>query len=295
MGQAIRGILGEGEMTPYYDKDGITIYLGDCLKIMPKLNPGFDAIIADLPYGVTRSSWDNIIPLEPLWVEYRRLIKTGGVIVLNADDSFATELKLSNQKWYRYRWIWVKNQPTGIGIVNFQPMRCAEDILIFYKSFGIFNKQLVESKILDRHLGKPNGKFYANNSTGVNVSSRKMKKTSNYENILLKQVNPRNILEFDVVPHSKGTYHPNQKPIALLSYLIRTYTNPDNLILDNAMGSGTTLVAAQNEGRRAVGIEISEEYCKIAVERLRQKSLFGILRPELKQEPKQLRFDNDPN
>lgn len=275
-------------MTPYYERNGITIYCGDCLEVMPQLEKPFDAIIADLPYGTTACSWDVVIPFEALWEQYKRL--TSGAVVLFGTQPFTTILIMSNFEWFKYCWVWIKNQPTGIGTVKYQPMRCTEDIMVFYKSFGIFNKQMTNSKISDRELGKSNGKFYAVKSPSINISSVMVEKNDNPNNILRSRVNPRNALEFDVVPHSLGTLHPTQKPVALLAYLIRTYTNPGNIVLDNTMGSGTTLVAAQQEGRRAVGIEISEEYCQIAIERLRQRSMFQVIEMPKQPEPKQIKL-----
>ena len=249
-------------MTPYYERGGITIYCGDCLEIMPGLDGPFDAIIADLPYGTTACEWDSVIPLEPLWAEYRRLIKRRGAIVLTASQPFTTDLINAARDWFKYEWIWDKRSPVDFLNVKIKPMSQHEEILIFCGSRPTYNPQY-----RDDVIKKP--------QQGVRVNGKQNRVYGQSNNIRNFGVGyPKTILSFPRPTTNKQ--HPTQKPVALMSYLIRTYTNPGELILDNTMGSGTTLVAAQTEGRRAVGIELSEDYCKIAVERLRQPSFFSI-------------------
>lgn len=246
-------------MTPYYERDGITIYCGDCLEIMPQLEGPFDAIMADLPYGTTAAKWDKIISLAALWREYKRLIKKNGAIALNCKQPFTTLLGASNFDWLRYELIWKKSNGGEFLNANRKPLPRHENILIFSNGQTTYNPQMTE--------GKP----YACTSAGVGIT------TDDLSVIGWKTENdgyryPVSVLDF---PNETGL-HPTQKPVALLRYLIRTYTNPGDLILDNTIGSGTTLVAAQNEGRQAVGIDTSEAYCKMAVSRLRQKSFFSL-------------------
>jgi site-specific DNA-methyltransferase (adenine-specific) len=245
------------------------VYHGDCLEVMDHIdNKSTDMILCDLPYGTTACSWDVIIPFGPLWKQYKRIIKHNGTIVLTATEPFASHLRMSNIKWYKYDWYWKKNQPTGIGTVKYQPMKVIENILVFYKGFGIFNKQNRKSIITDRKLGVGNGKFTVKKSPSMNISSNKIKKISNPANVLLEWVNPVNCLEFKVVSHSKGTLHPTQKPVALFEYLIKTYTNEGDLVLDNCAGSGTTGIAARNLGRNFILIEKEKEYVEVIKKRL---------------------------
>lgn len=216
-----------------------------------------DMILADLPYGTTACSWDIVISFEPLWVQYKRVIKKKGAIVLFGSFPFSDLLVASMIDWFKYKWYWEKNIPTGIGTVKYQPMRCIEEILVFYKNFRIYNKINAKSKITDRNLGKHNGVFNEKKpSSSTNVSSKQLKRINNPDNILIVDVNPVNLLKFNVVNHSLGTLHPTQKPIALLEYLIKTYTQEGDLVLDNCMGSGSTGIACLNTKRDFIGIEL---------------------------------------
>ncbi len=246
-------------MTPFYQHNGITIYCGDCLEIMPKLEPGFDAIIADWPYGTTACSWDSIIDLSKLWPECKRL--TNGPIVTTSNEPFTSILITNDLKLFKYRWTWRKSRPTGFLDSAHKPLRDSEDIPVFYESKVTFNPQ--------KSKGKPNhvkeGKAHASKVTNIYSHFERIAEFATTDKF------PRLVLEFASLDPSK-TVHETQKPVSLYQYLIRTYTNPGELVLDNAIGSGTTLRAAQNEGRQAVGIELDEEYCRIAVQRLRQQS-----------------------
>ncbi len=257
-------------MLPYYSKNGIVIYCGDCLEIMPCIDLQFDSIFSDLPYGVTGCKWDSVIPLDLVWVEYKRLIKDSGAIILSADEPFSSALGASNLEWLKYKWIWVKNRPSDKFNAKNKPMDIFEDIFIFspgniangssnkmtYNPQGITSiNKIVRGRTGERHYGtRP-------------LSSRKKRYIATQSNY------PVNILYF---PRDEPLIHPTQKPVALMSYLINTYTNYGEIILDNAMGVGTTLIAALTEGRQAVGREISEDYCKVAKEQLQQPSFFSI-------------------
>jgi len=225
-----------------------------------------DMVLADLPYGTTACKWDSVIPFAPLWAAYRRVCKPNAAIVLTASQPFTSALVMSNLSGFKYEWIWEKNQPSGIATARFRPMKNHENILVFCDGRGVYNKQPTRSKITDRALGKSNGKFW--DKTNVGVTGMKPKKTSNPDNILLENVNPRTVIQFSIPPNAKGKMHPTQKPVALMEYLIRTYTNEGQTVLDNTMGSGTTGVACANTGRRFIGIERDEAYFAIARQRI---------------------------
>lgn len=243
-------------MKPYYDKGGITIWCGDCLEVMPRLDGSFDAIISDWPYGTTACHWDSVIPLEPLWKECKRL---SNLAVLFGSQPFTTDLINSNREWFRYEWIWEKQQGTGYLNANRVPMKSHENVLVFYPRLGTFNPQKEDGEPYRATRGAVGGFVRDKTVGGWQTESD----GSRF---------PKTVLRYN---DEKG-HHPTQKPEPLLAYLVRTYTNPGDIILDNTVGSGTTLVAAQNEGRRAVGIELDEEYCRVAVDRLRQRSFWSL-------------------
>src|SRR3990167_9954034 len=241
-----------------------TIILGDCLEVMKDIpDKSIDMILADLPYGTTACKWDTIIPFEPLWEQYKRIIKDNGAIVLTASQPFTSTLVMSNIKMFKYEWIWSKKVGSGLLNANRLPLKSHESILIFYKNQPTYNKQ--------KWIGKPNHargnpKTTKNSLYGDYDIVDNFDKTNNLKN-------PLSVIEFDKI-HPSKTIHPTQKPVALFEYLIKTYTNEGDLVLDNCAGSGTTAVACKNLGRKFIGIEISEKYCQIARERLRQEILF---------------------
>lgn len=275
-------------MKPYYNRNGIAIYCGDCLEVMPGLDAEFDAVIADLPYGTTACSWDAVIPFEPLWREYKRLIKENGAVVLFGGQPFTTDLIASNRKWFKYEWVWSKGTISNFQLANFAPLKEHENILVFSGKPMRYNPQL---KKKNAPIDKRNWSLLGKRMDRLNHFNSPPKKGAK----ILTHSYPRTILKFNSYQgEANGSHrlHPTQKPVELLAYLIRTYTNPGELILDNVMGSGTTLVAAQNQGRQAVGIEISEEYCKVAVDRLRQPSFFSLpTNGNVKSEPQQIKMD----
>jgi len=254
-------------ITPYYSNRGITIYCGDCLEVMPQLEPEVDAIITDLPYGTTACSWDTVIPFAPMWERVKRLLKPNGAFVTTASQPFASLLVCSNLEWFRYEWVWYKNTATGITSASRQPLKQHELISVF-GNCAVYNPQPTER--VDKS-GRARYPMQSGKSNHYKELSPLPPKQYDPENCY-----PKSVIRFATPPNSLGKLHPTQKPVALYQYLIRTYTTPHELILDITMGSGTTLVAAQNEGRRAIGIELSEEYCAIAVDRLRQPSFFSL-------------------
>ncbi len=217
----------------------------DCLAGLALLpDKSVDMILTDLPYGVTDCAWDKVLPLGQLWQSYKRVIKPGGAIVLTCVQPFTTALIQSNRPMFRYCWYWKKNCPTGFALCKKQPMRCIEDIAVFYSSQPTYNPQgLVKLEKPICHKGaKRKAEVYRN---GLGNSY-----TTEYTHY------PVNLLEF---PVERGL-HPTQKPAALFEYLVRTYTNSGDLVLDSCMGSGTTAVACIRSGRRFVGFEVDAKY-----------------------------------
>jgi site-specific DNA-methyltransferase (adenine-specific) len=237
---------------------------------MPQLDCVFDAVICDLPYQVTVAAWDIIIPFEPLWFNYNRLGKANAAKVLFGKQPFATLLAASNMNQFRYEWIWEKSNGGEFLNANRKPLPRHENILVFYDKLPTYNPQMSK--------GTP----YACTSAGVGVT------TADLSVIGWRTVNEGERYPTSVLKFANDTgLHNTQKPLKLLEYLVKTYTNQGDLVLDNCIGSGTTLLAAQNEGRQAVGIEISEEYCEIAIDRLRQPSFFSIPDKPKGKQPKQ--------
>jgi len=236
-------LLGELELNRIYQRDGI-----EGMKLIP--DKSIDMILCDLPYGTTRNKWDSIIPFDELWTQYERVIKDNGAIVLTCSQPFTTALNQSNPSLYRYEWIWIKNNTTGFQLANKRPLKKHENISVFYKKQPTYNPQGL------KEYGKENRR----GSTGENWSEMKsdsyVQKFTNY---------PTQILEF---AYDSDKYHPTQKPVDLFAYLIKTYTNEGETVLDNCMGSGTTAVAAVRNNRNFIGFELEREYVEIANKRL---------------------------
>jgi len=251
-----------------YPEDFIDkVIQGDCLEVMPMIpDKSIDMILCDLPYGTTACKWDTIIPFEPLWENYKRVIKDNGAIVLTASQPFTTILISSNMKMFKYCWTWKKNFPTGISLSKYQPMRVIEDICVFSNGKTIFNKQMIDCSPSVRKAWK-DGEVM---SLPSQIKGSKEHASSGAKHIVRYKVNPINFLDIPAVNRSTGTLHPTQKPVSLFEYLIKTYTNEGDLVLDNCLGSGTTAVACKNLNRHFIGIEKEEKYCEIARERLAQ-------------------------
>ena len=230
------------------------IHQGDCLELMKDIpDKSVDMILCDLPYGTTACKWDTIIPFEPLWGQYKRIIKDNGAIVLTASQPFTSALVMSNPGMFKYQWVWDKKIPSGMAYARFQPMRQHEDVLVFCDGKTIYNAQMTKRDKPIKGGGMSKGE------TTNNQNLVALKKTYDYKN-------PTSILVFDKI--RRDSVHPTQKPVALFEYLIKTYTNEGDLVLDNCAGSGTTGVACQNLNRNYILIEISPEYIDIINKRL---------------------------
>ena len=235
------------------------IYNEDCLEGMKRIpDKSIDMILCDLPYGTTACKWDTIIPFEPLWEQYERVIKDNGAIVLTASQPFTSALVMSNPDWFKYAWVWVKTKASGHLDAKRKPMKKHEDVLVFGgKGYPIYNPQ-----------GLVNGVF--KNGRNVDMTDRVYSQYKNH-GVSRKGNYPKTVLEF-ANPSGKGHLHPTQKPVALFEYLIRTYTSEGETVLDNCMGSGTTAIACINTNRNYIGFELDKHYCDIANERI-QKAL----------------------
>lgn len=232
-------------------------YLGDCLELMPQMESGmFDMILCDLPYGTTQCKWDVVIPFDKLWNEYKRLIKPNGAIVLFGNEPFSSLLRTSNMKMYKYDWKWIKNRPTGHLNAKKMPMMANEDIIVFYKYPPTFNREMV--KRTDEELKQLSYKSVTTES--YSGYGKHISKSPNRNDNLFKA--PNNNLFHKVVhgTDKKKLAHPTQKPVDLFEYLIKTYTNEGELILDNCAGSGTTGEACFNTGRNYIQIEKEQKY-----------------------------------
>jgi len=239
---------------------------GDCLEVMPTLaDKSIDAIICDPPYGTTNCSWDSVIPFEPLWTQYKRIIKPRGAIVLFGSQPFTSALVMSNIEWFRDALVWDKVAPTGYLDANRKHLKSHEDILIFSDGQTTYNPQ------------KTQGQPYTHNGRSSNFNGYSAADTTKTVCDGLRY--PKSIVTESSSTAAYKRYHPTQKPVDLLAYLIRTYTNEGETVLDNTMGSGSTIVAAIQEGRRAIGIEQDAGYFQIAQKRCEeatyQPSLFA--------------------
>lgn len=241
------------------------LYHADCFDVFPTIHDGsIDAIIADLPYGTTSCKWDSILPLDKLWKCYDRIIKPNGAIVLFASQPFTTILISSNIKKYRYNYVWNKMFGSNFALSNIMPLKFHEDICVFYSKKPTFNKQFTKRiNPIDARKWKNDKKYSDVNLTGI----KNQQQTSR----IYEYKNPTSILEFSSVAgecNNTRRLHPTQKPVELIEYLIRTYTNENELVLDNTMGSGTTGIACMNTNRNFLGIEKDNKYFDIALNRI---------------------------
>ena len=236
------------------------IYNEDCLIGMQDIpDNSIDCIICDLPYNITKLSWDILIPFDKLWEQYNRIIKPTGNIVLFSSGMFTYKLIESNIKNFRYKLIWKKNVPTGMGSAKYRPMKYYEEICVFGNSKATYNPIMKERVGIGK--GCYNYDHYCGDSNHLQFNKQKKRYDPDW-------VQPSDVLEFNVVPNRNGKLHPTQKPVELVEYLIKTYSNEGDIVLDNCMGSGTTAIAAINTNRNFIGFELDKNYFDIANERI---------------------------
>ena len=237
----------------------IKLLNGDCMKLMKEIPDGsVDLILCDPPYGTTNCSWDSVLPFAPLWAEYNRVLKHDGAAVLFAAQPFTTQLISSNQRAFRYCWYWLKNQPTGFAYARYQPMRKIEDICVFYRKHGTYNPQGIQKVV-----GAKVRKKRAESDSVYKMGSLAKEHVPRFKNY------PKNVLQFS----TERGLHPTQKPVPLLEYLVRTYTNEGDIVLDNCMGSGSTGVAVKRVGgRHFIGMEQNKVYFDIACDRIEKET-----------------------
>ena len=233
----------------------INIFNANCLDILPAIpDKSIDLILCDLPYGVTKNSWDSIIPFEQLWKEYNRVIKDNGCVLLFANQPFTTDLIMSNKKYFRYTLVWIKNKFSDFLNAKRKPMKIHEDICVFYKKQPVYNPQYSYAEPYKRW----------NTQKAVDKQTNYGAHKSNIAESSGKRL-PVTLLKFNRVERPQ---HPTQKPVDLLEYLIKTYTNENDIVLNNCMGSGSTGVACIKNNRSFIGIEIDKNYFDIAKNRL---------------------------
>ena len=245
----------------------IDLRQGDCLELMKEISSGsVDMILCDLPYGKTACKWDSVIPFEPLWEQYKRIIKDNGAIVLFGSEPFSTELRHSNLKMFKYDWIWVKNNAVGFTNAKLKPMNKHEIISVFSNG-KTANRNPNNMPYYPQGLIPYGKEVRSGNKKGkYNTYWRPSLKSSNEGGHIQQFTNyPTTVLHFGKDPKPQ---HPTQKPVALLEYLVKTYTNPGDTVLDNCMGSGSTGVACVNTGRKFIGMELDGIYFDIAKERI---------------------------
>jgi len=268
--ERIKSMLLQGQNDKYISKydfnlklDINNIYNGDCLELMNGISDkSIDMILCDLPYGTTQCKWDSVIDFNKLWLQYNRIIKDNGAIVLFGSEPFTSNLINSNISNFKYNWIWQKNKSTGFLNSKKQPLNDHETISVFCNQQTTYNPQMtIADRIYKRGLNKRednSSECYGNQKDWVQVDSG------------LRY--PKRIIYFDN-NNTRNQLHPTEKPVALCEYLINTYSNEGNLILDNCIGSGTTAVSAINTSRSYIGIELDEEYFKIAKNRINDLTL----------------------
>jgi site-specific DNA-methyltransferase (adenine-specific) len=245
-----------------------SIIHGDCLEVMKEIpDKSIDMILCDLPYGTTACKWDTIIPFAPLWEQYERVIKDNGAIVLTASQPFTTDLINSNRRLFRYELIWEKERPTNIFNMKYQPGRVHENICVFYKNQPTYNPQYEPSKRPD--LNDKNRLLSQRDQMNQmgHTGATQMKISDEYDPTIR---NPRSVLKISRGTRGNKKLHPTQKPVALFEYLIKTYTNEGETVLDNCAGSFTTAIAALNSGRYFYCIEKEKKYVDIGIERIQE-------------------------
>ena len=246
------------------------IYCGDCLELMKQIpDKSIDLVLTDPPYGTTSNEWDNLPDLEVLWYELKRVGKDNCAYVFTANQPFTSKLIISNMDWFKYCWAWNKIVPSGFLNSKKQPLKVLEDICVFYRNQCKYNPQFIQRT--EKEIKEFKSKQSVKGNSTENYNSYNIIKTKNPE-----KKYPNNLISINSKEREcnfKNRKHPTQKPIKLMNYLMETYSNENDLILDPFLGSGTTCVAAKQLKRNYIGIEISPKYCAIAEQRLRQDIL----------------------
>jgi site-specific DNA-methyltransferase (adenine-specific) len=239
---------------PFYADSLTTLYHGDCLDVMAELEPAsFDAVICDPPYGTTNCAWDSVIPFGPMWAALRRLVKPRAAIALFGSQPFTSALVMSNPGWFKYQWIWEKTNAVDFALANIRPRKLHEEIVVFSQGAHNYYPQMARGA---PYIDKPRKR--TNNIHGSTMPNLGIVNDGvRYPSSIIREGNGNN-----------GNCHPTQKPLALMEYLVRTYTNGGDRVLDFTAGSGTTLRAAKNLRRSSVGIEQDRHYCDVTVKRL---------------------------
>lgn len=254
-------------MSVYYQDDFATLYLGDCMEILPTLPAAsVQNVLADLPYGTTANKWDSVLPLEELWASLIRVAVPNCAFVMTASQPFTSRLVLSNEAMFKHEWIWIKNRGSNFANTVREPMKEHESVLVFSKGKWTYNRQMQERTGGGADRIKYNVAFESGSDNYRQFEGRK-------ENKLPELRVPSTWQKFN----TQVGLHPTQKPLDLMAYLIRTYSNEGDTVLDPCAGSGSTLVAARQEGRKSIGIELDERYCEIVATRLQDMDayLFG--------------------
>lgn len=260
-------------------KGKFKLFQGDCLELMKQIPDGsVDLVLCDLPYGTTKCKWDVVIPFDKLWEQYNRIARPSSCIALFGNEPFSSALRLSNLPAYRYDWYWQKDKAANFLFGNKMPLKVIEVISVFYSALPTYNpqKETNPKGISKRHLSPNPSKIskHVKEVMGGSWKETEMDETQNYhgKNYEADKLLPKQLIYFS--REQRGKVHPTQKPVALMEYLIKTYTNPGDTVLDNCMGSGTTGVAAVRNGRFFLGMELDEGYFKIAQDRI-QRELDG--------------------
>lgn len=227
---------------------------GDCLELMKDIpDKSVDMILCDLPYGTTACKWDTIINFDKLWEQYERIIKDNGAIVLTSSQPFTSALVMSNPKLFKHEWVWNKSKASNIAQVKYAPLKDHENVVVFGRNRVVYNPQMT--------TGEP---YYKGEAKKTDIEFMKLKRVNNVNHGTRY---PKTVQRFTTAER-EGKLHPTQKPVALMEYLIKTYTNEGDLVLDNCMGSGTTGVACKNLNRDFIGMELDEKYFEIATKRI---------------------------
>ncbi len=239
----------------------IDLRLGDCLELMPTLeDESIDAVIADIPYGTTACSWDTVIPFAPMWEQLKRICK--GAIVLFGSQPFTSALVMSNPNMFRYQWVWEKSKPTRWLDCKKKPLLAHEELTVFSVNGHVYHPQFVQGKPYNKGTRKQqtSDDVYGQFKSGQVLSSDGLRY-------------PRSVVYFKTAESEGETFHKSQKPVALMEYLVRTYTNENDTVLDFTMGSGSTLVACINTNRNGIGMELRQDYFEIAQRRIAEAQL----------------------